>query len=379
MKTLGASIVEKPTDHGITWDIALGSGNRWTLRPQENVLGSKPDFVLTSAQPGIPPTAIFTDGWLFHASPAHNRLADDAEKRRNLRDGGYQVVAVTRDDVDGVMPDSLALRPETKAAVLSRAGDQLSNSAVDLVFGNAIDLLVSWIQQPSLIARSQLAHWLPIMGLVSLHGIGRRAGGDRPSQLALADLDGTLAETADGDTLVWRFGGIAVAIRMPASSATSTEIAVLVDDDQSALSEHSKEAWREWLRWSNLLNFRSLPTEITSRRHLKSATGVSTVDAQPTADVAADIGLSGEWLDAYQEVRASERELMVAVAAANLPVPDIGEEVNGMPLEISWPASKVVVDTGMELDEREDLTNAGWTVCEPDTDSIRAALQIGAS
>src|SRR5262249_54448799 len=133
LKALGATITEKPSDQGITWDIALGSGNRWTLRPQENVLGSKPDFVLTSARPGVPPTAIFTDGWLFHASPAHNRIADDAEKRRNLRDGGYQVVAVTRDDVDGVIPESPAFRSEAKSTVLGMAGDQLSNSAVDLV------------------------------------------------------------------------------------------------------------------------------------------------------------------------------------------------------------------------------------------------------
>lgn len=377
LEALGATITEKPSDQGITWDIALGSGNRWTLRPQENVLGSKPDFVLTSARPGVPPTAIFTDGWLFHASSAHNRVADDAEKRRNLRDGGYQVVAVTRDDVDEVVPESPALRPESKSTVLGMAGDQLSKSAVDLVFRNAVDLLVAWIQQPSFDTRKQLAHWLPVMALVGLQTAGRRTEGDTPSRLALAALDNALHESATGDTLVWRLGGFAVAIRMPESSTYSTEVAVVLDDKDSAMSEHSKDEWREWLRWSNLLNFRSLPTEITSRQHLSSIAGASTIEVQPEPAEGLVTGLSGLWLNAYDDVSAAERELMLALAAAGLPVPDIGEEINGIPLEISWPTAKVAVNTGMATDERDELLQAGWVVCEPDASTIRDALKIG--
>jgi ATP-dependent helicase YprA (DUF1998 family) len=375
LKALGATITEKPSDHGITWDIALGSGNRWTLRPQENVLGSKPDFVLTSARPGVPPTAIFTDGWLFHASPAHNRIADDAEKRRNLRDGGYQVVAVTRDDVDGVMLESPAFRPEAKSTVLVAAGDQLSNSAVDLVFRNAIDLLVAWIQQPAVDSRRQLAHWLPVLGLVGLQNLGRRADGDVPSRTALSAVDGTLQESATGDTLVWRLGGLAVAIRMPESSMSSTEVAVVLDDRDSVLSEHSKDEWREWLRWSNLLNFRSLPTEITSRKHLTSLEGTPAVEADRVVADGLPAGLSGPWLDAYEDVSATERELMVSLATAGLPVPEIGEEVDGVPVEISWPSAKVAVKTGMTREEQNELSQAGWVLCEPDADSVRAGLQ----
>ncbi|MEK8226465.1 hypothetical protein NKG05_10895 [Oerskovia sp. M15] len=69
--------------------------------PQQFVKGAKPDFVLTAGQPGIPPVAIFTDGWRYHASPSHDRVADDAAKRRNLRDAGYQVISLTWADLDG--------------------------------------------------------------------------------------------------------------------------------------------------------------------------------------------------------------------------------------------------------------------------------------
>jgi hypothetical protein len=52
LKALGATVVEKPSHNGVAWNIALGPTNRWTLRPQEYVLGCQPDFVLTSAQGG---------------------------------------------------------------------------------------------------------------------------------------------------------------------------------------------------------------------------------------------------------------------------------------------------------------------------------------
>src|SRR5690348_17525432 len=56
------------------------------LEPQVQLGGSRPDFVLRSSQGSLPVVAIFTDGWLYHASPAHNRIADDARKRQELRD-----------------------------------------------------------------------------------------------------------------------------------------------------------------------------------------------------------------------------------------------------------------------------------------------------
>ena len=48
------------------------------LDPQVNVARSKPDFVLRCDDPNVPRMAIFCDGWRYHASAQHNRLADDA-------------------------------------------------------------------------------------------------------------------------------------------------------------------------------------------------------------------------------------------------------------------------------------------------------------
>ncbi len=96
LKALNAAVKEKPGPSGNRLTITFGGDQRlWTLTPQELSHGSMPDFVLRSNDPGIPPVAIFTDGWTYHASPQHNRIADDAMKRNTLRVNDYAVIGLT--------------------------------------------------------------------------------------------------------------------------------------------------------------------------------------------------------------------------------------------------------------------------------------------
>jgi ATP-dependent helicase YprA (DUF1998 family) len=375
LKALGAVITEKPTDTGVAWDIALGSTHRWTLRPQEYVLGCQPDFILTYAGGGIAPTAIFTDGWVYHASLAHNRLADDVDKRRNLRDAGYQVVAVTFEDVNATPIKLPALRREVEPQLLKTAGDQLSKSMIGLAFGTAIDLLVAWIQQPLRDSRQRLANWLPAMGLMSTMQTGKRTSDTGAlAALALRAIDGTIPENPSGVTFVWSYGGFAFAVRMP-GQPYSAEIAVVIDDNDAALHPDSRDGWREWLRWSNLLNFRSVPAMITTRRDWASAAPqpVTTIAGEPSEPA----GLTGRWLEAYEQADPDGQELITRLAETELPAPDVGEEIDGIPVELSWPKWKIAVDLGLETDERQHLAASGWTVYAPDADTLTAALQNG--
>ena len=98
---LGATVKETPGPQGNRLSITFPGGTRqWTLEPQVQMGSSRPDFVLRSSQGSLPAVAIFTDGWLYHASPAHNRIADDARKRQELRDGGVIVLGITARDVE---------------------------------------------------------------------------------------------------------------------------------------------------------------------------------------------------------------------------------------------------------------------------------------
>ena len=368
LTALGATVAEKPSHNGVVWDISFGPTNRWTLRPQEQVLGCQPDFVLTSVQGGVPPTAIFTDGWMYHATAACNRLADDAEKRRNLRDAGYQVIAVTHHDLQGAPVDSLSLRPEHASSLLGIAGDQLSKSTVDLAFGTAVDLLVAWIATPSRDARERLGNWLPALGLMSTKDSGKRSDATEPLHLIALD-----TPTGSGDTFVWRQGGFAYAMRMSGAPNTA-EIAAVLDDDDHVLTADSRDAWRDWLRWSNLLSFRALPATLTTRRH---APHVAPVSAAAAPEEMPAVDLAAPWQEVYQLVERENRPLVIDLAQARLPEPAVGEEVAGIPVELAWPTQKVAIDYGLAGEERDQLTAAGWTICATDTAEIRAALQNG--
>ena len=101
VSALGATVKESPGPHGNRLTITFpGATRQWTLEPQVLMGASKPDFVLSSSQGGLPVVAIFTDGWQYHASPVHNRIADDAQKRQALRDGGAIVVGITARNVE---------------------------------------------------------------------------------------------------------------------------------------------------------------------------------------------------------------------------------------------------------------------------------------
>lgn len=370
LEALGATVVEKPSHKGIIWDIALGPTNRWTLRPQEYVLGCQPDFVLTSARGGVPPTAIFTDGWIYHATAACNRLADDAEKRRNLRDAGYQVIAVTHQDLEGLPVDSVSLRQEWASKLVGIAGDQLSKSMVDLVFGTAIDLIVAWIASPVREARERLANWIPALGLMSTQQTGKRTSAAEPLYLVALD-----TPTGSGDTFVVRQGGLACAFRVPGGTPMAAEIAVVLDDDDAVLTVDSRNAWRDWLRWSNLLNFRTLPAAITTRQHaaeLQPAGTVPPVVGGPIAE------LSPPWQEVYELADTETRSLVIDLAHLQISAPTVGEEVHGIPVELAWPQHRIAINYGLSPDESADLTKAGWTVCEPDPAAITTALQNGA-
>ncbi|VFA81761.1 ATP-dependent helicase [Gordonia paraffinivorans] len=383
---LGATISEKPSDRGVTWDISLGSNNQWSLRPQENVLGSKPDFLLTSSRSGVPVTAIFTDGFRYHATHRHNRLADDAEKRRNLRDAGYQVVSVTHSDVEGEIVQARAFDSAKRSAVLGAAGDQLSKSAIDLAFTNALDLLIAWMQNPSKDSRAQLAHWVPMLGILSVGPTGTRSSGASTRELALRALDDKVTADPAGDTFVWTSPHLAIAVRLApgAKVPTPVEIAVVLDDSDSSVSADINDAWKEWLLWGNLLNFRTLPADVTTRAHLASASMQVDDDvARDRVDERANSttddtepALSGPWREAYENVDESARKLVALLAESGLPVPEIGEEASGgIPLEISWPQKKVAVDFFVDDDEREELERTGWTLCGPDLDIIRETFE----
>lgn len=371
LTTLGATIEQFWTGTGIAWNFRLGSGREWTLQPQQNIAGSKPDFVLRSKKPGVPPVAIFTDGFEYHASVVHNRLWDDAEKRQNLRGQGYIVMSFSWDDVnDGGTPAWFST--DTVPHVLAAAGDQLSARAVELIARGPMESLLAWIQAPSLEERRGLAHWLPFFLVPGATQVQVDAGLEL-SEVALASLDDSLVPGVDA--IVWRRDRLAVALR-PVDGASSTLAAAVVLDDTDA-GHDGRASWQEWLWLSNLLNLRLAETTITTRRHMLLGASAVEMPATPMVDGS---GLPEGWeqlaADLLSEVEVA---LLTRIAELNLPKPEVGAEVEGIPTSITWPGVRVVVDIELLDEDRDDLTNLGWQVVAADAEAIAALVGKDAS
>ncbi|ODU05910.1 MAG: heavy metal resistance protein CzcA [Pseudonocardia sp. SCN 72-86] len=376
LQKLGAATQEIPGALGNAVRFTIPSQSRqWTLTPQVNVENSKPDFLLETNDTSLPAVAIFTDGLTFHATVAHNRLADDAEKRRILRETGRIVVSVSARDVLGAeKADDTA--PSWFSA--ARVGQLMalpqftaSPAAYSALRDGPIDWLVRWIDTPEPTHTAVVARTVPMFFLpgtpVSL------ADGDELHNAARSTLLGE-PPPATGDRVVqvWRSGALAVAVEQ---AGELIAVAAVLDDRDSALDSAHADSWREWLRLSNALTLRDWPTVITTT-NLCAATRSVPVVAPAAADVPPD--LDDEWARAVAAARAgSERELVLALAAAGAPLaPEIGgESPEGIMIDIAWPSLHIVIETDdMPAEDRTDLEAAGWVVVAPDPTAVIAEL-----
>jgi hypothetical protein len=58
-----------------------------------------------------------------------------------------------------------------------------------------------------------------------------------------------------------------------------------------------------------------------------------------------------------------ERELLIALAEAQAPRPEVGfESAGGTAISIAWPDRLVALDAGFEDEDRRDLKSEGWKV-----------------
>ncbi|MFL0239797.1 DEAD/DEAH box helicase [Mycobacterium sp. SMC-17] len=353
LKTLGATIEPFWTGSGIAWNFSLGAGREWTLQPQQNISGCKPDFVLRSKKPGVPPVAIFTDGFDFHASITNNRLWDDAEKRQNLRGQGYFVMAFTWDDLKEAKPPSW-YSAQTVSPVLAAAGDKLSAKAVDLIPRGPMESLLAWIQAPSADERRDLAHWVPFFlvpdGVTQLP----MRSDAHLAQVGLDVLDGGAPAAGDAVATVWRRDRLAVVLRHVDQATFTFATAVVLDDAEAG--PDGKASWQEWLWLSNLLSLRQAETVITTRNHMKLGSVV--VPEAENADGATEV----------------EARLLARIDELKLPKPTVGAEVEGIMTSIAWPEYKIAVDLELYDEDRTDLVDLGWRLVAAEASEISAVI-----
>ena len=307
---LGATVKETPGPQGNRLSITFPGGARqWTLEPQVQMSGCRPDFVLRSSQGGLPAVAIFTDGWLYHASPAHNRIADDARKRQDLRDSGVIVLGITAQDVvraqDGTYDSPPWLRDDV-VAELMRSNVTFRPQNVEAIRRGPLAFLLSWIQSPDVGGHRVLADRLPFLFTPASRQFPIDASADLAREAGLLLLDPAHTSPAgDRSSLSWWWaaGTVGLLTRTSGDNLDTAliEVALVVDDrsDRLANKDQTADGWREWLRISNSLNLREQPTVITALSEVNTEAVADRAKPRPVPDIAVGSALPPDWQSAH--------------------------------------------------------------------------------
>jgi len=391
---LGATVKETPGPMGNRLSITFPGGVRqWTLEPQVPMHGCRPDFLLRSSQGGLPAVAIFTDGWLYHASPAHNRIADDARKRQDLRDSGVIVLGVTAQDVaraESVIFSAPAWLNDGAIAELMRSGATFRPQNVEAIRRGPVDFLLAWIQNPDVDGRRGLANQIPYLFAPSARHFQMDATADLAGEAALLLLDPDRVPPAgDPGSVAWWWDDGSVGCLTRAKGAV-LEMVLVVDDrtDQLADKDQAADGWREWLRISNALNLREQPTIITALTDAEAEAKAGHAEPRIVRDIEFDLVMDREWQSAHdQTISVTEQAFVENLARLaqqdseeRVPGPVVGYEAeDGIPVDFAWPDKKIAVCLDIDAGDRQVLEMAKWRVFDgDDPDAVLKALRKAA-
>jgi hypothetical protein len=382
-KARGASVASHTTNWGDRADIALPAadgGIRWRLNPQVNHSFVKPDFDLTTDNPEAPTIAVFCDGVRYHATEEHNRIADDATKRQELREQGVLVWAVTHSDLDAfeaVLDGAPPARPGwATGPVASTATDYgitlcgAGDISAATVFADPIWVLTSFLLRPD------PARWAPAarcaaFALASTLSAGAVATshGALPA-LVRADLAGEpiTAPPGDAQLLIGRTAGGAT-LGLDIRSQSDVRAVLAVDDSDGVVGQDAHlNAWRDWLALGNVLQLLE-PGSLNS-------TSLQALPTDPSLVEPAKI--SPAWREVVSSFEGDVADLLRALATTGIEVPEAGMEVDDgeYSIDLAWPDAHLAVVVGQDPERDEWLRANNWAVVPPQEQQVRAALGL---
>ena len=380
-------------------------GGRWAVHPQLDLAGCRPDFTCLSPG-GAAGIAVFTDGHAFHAAPARNRLADDASKRATLRAAGYRVIALSAEDFDrpwepGWLSYDAITMLKNGTAQAARAGS-VTDQAVATWRGGPMTLLVDMLLDdasgsgPQATALSALADciWAPLLigaaqggsaahgGALAYHPVGGQITDPlwNAAQTLRPDLEPPAGEPSGSGSTASVFTRPHLALAVQLQGTSTTGIALVLDDSLQALeSPDHAEAWRMWLRLSNVLALAQAPVTITTTSLAVDELNVrAALDASSDTAIAADDLRRLGWDAVDPELTPrSILALITHLARAGVPHEADGVEVEGgIMTDLSWRKARIAVLAEPYDEDITALDDAGWHVVLVEEDPARTAAEI---
>lgn len=345
-----------------------------------------PDFVITREDARGTPIAVYLDGYQYHASPEINHLAADAAKRRGIRIAGHLVWSMTWDDVKAFFDAASRedLRPPAATRLLEagarriaehRRLDQAGRFDIDVLDRDPMLLLVSLLADPDRDQWESLALSAVTGAFSDAHDRGGSAASNIETAMRTAIRSGTL--TPAGDDIVaatWSTAnGLSLHLFLPRTDSDKerwTVVAAIADADHDVRSSGHQQRWRDWLRWSNVLQLlqsdhrreavicaRSEADDIDLDQLWIVTPPTETATATAPETPVESVQLSTEMIEELDFVDDdSTRDLVRNALQAGAPDFVAGYELDGQPIEAAWETQRVGVLVS------DDRTADNWTL-----------------
>ncbi|WP_432069829.1 DEAD/DEAH box helicase [Streptomyces sp. AA1529] len=256
-----------------------GTTRSWRVSQQRVLDGTRPDVLFERLDAPGPRVALYLDGYAFHASRTHNKLADDAAKRTKLRAEGLRVLQLTYRDVRewqrrvrdvgyaGAAPLSATWLPygdEGRARARTYYGRVRGGMPGELsgtVWVNPAVLLTSYLRAPEP-ARWQWRAEAALAGLLGAGAQGGSVGQDRLVEHLGTALRGVAPQSQPGGrTNLYTArdaSGCRIVCAADGRHTPPVWSGMAVLDDSNEIfgdEEQHRHRWGAWLFWSNLLQF----------------------------------------------------------------------------------------------------------------------------
>ena len=356
-------------------------------------VASRPDFVIRPARASEdqPPIAVFMDGFEYH----RERTGEDSAKRWALVRAGYLVWSLTWHDLEAVLgtgSDALDVLGDDDGRMgqLQRTLDTRWETGPirARLSGPSLELLVRYLQKPGTGAwkRAVFTHLLGLFEPANMQTedlkreFADAVAGALPPMLR--DAFGTLPdETAHAGRGGWRNTPPAltqVFMALPLAAVDPPDpdrmmVALHLDDAAPAENRDYRREWNGVLRLYNLLQF--LPNGWWT-----TSSGVER-DLYPELPVSAPVMETpdwGAWAEAVSLADPRLHSTMEALAAKGIPPPEVGFELAGpggevvAEAELAWETERGAVL--LAPDVRQPFEEVGWRTLQADATELTEAI-----
>ena len=391
------------TVNGLTWEIEP----QVLLDAEQGVkVKSKPDFMLWPVSaPDHLPVAVFTDGFTYHK----DIVADDTLKREAIRRSGkFRVWSLSFKDVQNVFASQGGYATDTLDPLKMPFGMKKYSQTIKekgaegLEPGKigAFELMMEYLSSANAEQMFRVHAYAYGLSLLEPARVKNNLAytswfnntEQARDQTHYTDTDFVFPGTMFG-TWIPRTNDANLAIYAGVSYEKlkmGGEVAVcaVLDDENAHRSEHYESEWNGMLQFSNIMQFGKefiavSKTGLKRMGYLSLPHESQEVDTvSPSGEIETDAG--SEW-QAVMELLFDEEAKSFAQAAAEAGIPapsedDIGYEIEGpdgeviATVEIAWPQQKIGFMTVEQIEEKDQLEQAGWKIV--DLINLSDAVQI---